>query len=68
MNLHCKVKLLHHHTTKTDLSSQLFIGNISQACIIMERIKNTKLYEDSIVKVKFRYHPEYVEKGMNVLF
>ena len=27
-----------------------------------------RLYEDSIVKFRFRYHPEYIEKGMQVLF
>ena len=27
-----------------------------------------RLYEDSIVKFKFKYHPEYIEKGMSVLF
>ena len=27
-----------------------------------------RLYEDSVVKFKFRYYPEYVEKGMKVLF
>jgi len=27
-----------------------------------------RLYEDSIVKFRFRYHPEYIENGMKVLF
>jgi elongation factor 1-alpha len=66
----CKVKLLHHHTTiKTGYQPVIHIGNISQACIIQEMDKETlRLYEDSIVKFKFRYHPEYIEKGMKVLF
>ena len=35
----------------------------------MEMEKETlRLYEDSKVKFKFRYHPEYVETGMKVLF
>ena len=66
----CKVKLLHHHTTiRTGYQPIIHIGNISQACIIMEMDKQTlRLYEESIVKFKFRYHPEYIEKGMKVLF
>jgi len=66
----CKIKLLHHHTTiKVGYQPVIHIGNISQACIIMEMDKDTlRLYEDSIVKFKFKYHPEYIEKGMTVLF
>jgi GTPase len=66
----CRVKLLHHHTTiKTGYQPVIHIGNISQACIIQEMDKETlRLYEDSIVKFKFRYHPEYIETGMKVLF
>tara|TARA_Y100000389_G_scaffold124589_1_gene121973 strand:- start:2704 stop:3621 length:918 start_codon:yes stop_codon:yes gene_type:complete len=66
----CKIKLLHHHTTiKTGYQPVIHIGNISQTCIITEMDKETlRLYEDSVVKFKFRYYPEYVEKGMKVLF
>jgi GTPase len=66
----CRIKLLHHHTTiKTGYQPVIHIGNISQACIIMEMEKETlRLYEDSTVKFKFRYHPEYIETGMKVLF
>lgn len=66
----CKIKLLHHHTTiRTGYQPVIHIGNISQACIILEMNKETlRLYEDSIVKFRFRYHPEYIEKGMQVLF
>ena len=66
----CKIKLLHHHTTiRTGYQPVIHIGNISQACIILEMNKDTlRLYEDSIVKFRFRYHPEYLEKGMQVLF
>ena len=36
---------------------------------LMEMEKETlRLYEDSKVKFKFRYHPEYIETGMKVLF
>ena len=66
----CKIKLLHHHTTiKTGYQPVIHIGNISQTCIILEMDKDTlRLYEDSIVKFRFRYHPEYIENGMKVLF
>ena len=66
----CKIKLLHHHTTiRTGYQPVIHIGNISQACIILEMDKETlRLYEDSIVKFRFRYHPEYIEEGMQVLF
>ncbi len=66
----CKIKLLHHHTTiKVGYQPVIHVGNISQACIIQEMDKETlRLYEDSIVKFRFRYHPEYVETGMKVLF
>ena len=48
---------------------QNYAGALHQAKVLLEMDKETlRLYEDSIVKFRFRYNPEYIKKGMQVLF
>ena len=65
-----KVKILYHHTSiKQGYQPLVHCGNISQIATIIEiDNKLVRLYDDAIIRFRFRYYPEYIEEGVQLLF
>tara|TARA_Y100000590_G_scaffold44185_1_gene47036 strand:- start:3145 stop:4860 length:1716 start_codon:yes stop_codon:yes gene_type:complete len=65
-----KVKILYHHTSiKQGYQPLIHCGNISQIATIKEiDNKLLRLYDEAVIRFRFRYYPEYIEEGVQLLF
>jgi len=65
-----EIRILHHPTTIKKLYEPVVHCNNVRQTVILTNIKNKKYLrtgDTSIVKLQFKFRPEYVEKGSNIV-